>query len=44
MPVTRIVPNLVVSDVARANALYARLFSLEIAMVVIRSWTWRGRL
>lgn len=32
MPVTRIVPNLVVADVARANALYARLFGLEIAM------------
>ena len=32
MPVTRIVPDLVVSDVARANALYARLFGLEIAM------------
>ncbi len=32
MPVTRIVPNLVVSDVGRANALYARLFGLEIAM------------
>ena len=32
MPVTRIVPNLVVSDVARANALYARLFGFEVAM------------
>jgi catechol 2,3-dioxygenase-like lactoylglutathione lyase family enzyme len=32
MPVVRIVPNLMVTDVAHANALYARLFGLQIAM------------
>jgi len=32
VPVVRIVPNLMVADVARANAIYARLFGLHIAM------------
>lgn len=32
MSVTRIVPNLTVSDVARANELYAQIFELDIGM------------
>lgn len=32
MPVTRIVPNLPVADVAEANRLYAELFGLEVGM------------
>ena len=32
MGVTRIVPNLSVADVARANELYARIFGLDVGM------------
>jgi len=32
MGVTRIVPNLPVTDVARANGLYAQLFGLDVGM------------
>ncbi|HWL98545.1 MAG TPA: VOC family protein [Nocardioidaceae bacterium] len=32
MGVTRIVPNLPVTDVARANELYARIFGLDVGM------------
>lgn len=32
MGVTRIVPNLPVADVSRANALYARIFGLTVGM------------
>jgi hypothetical protein len=38
MGVTRIVPNLPVTDVARANELYAQIFDLGVGMDL--GWVW----